>query len=296
MPGIVPLPSGTWAGPFGVWLALLMVTGSASVGQFRSGVSLVEVFAAVTDDQGRPVADLTAGDFAVEEDGVGQRIETFLAGELPLAVAIALDRSFSMTPERLAGSARAVRVFLDALGPADQVMLVAIGSETEILAPLSSDRRQARDALDHLRPWGTTPLHDATIAALSAIQAGTGRRALVLLSDGADRYSVTTAASLVARAREMDVQVYPIAVGRDRPPLFAELASVTGGRSMHATDERQLQQALTALAAELRVQYLLGYTPEPRVSADAVTGWRSIRVRVNRVGTRVRARDGYVAR
>ena len=112
-----------------MWLALLMVTGSASVGQFRSGVSLVEVFAAVTDDQGRPVADLTAGDFAVEEDGVGQRIETFIAGELPLAVAIALDRSFSMTPERLAGSARAVRVFLDALGPADQVMLVAIGSK-----------------------------------------------------------------------------------------------------------------------------------------------------------------------
>ena len=64
--------------------------------QFTSGVSLVEVYATVTDRHGQPVTGLTAADFHVAEDGTPQTITTFAAGEFPLAVAIGLDRSFSM--------------------------------------------------------------------------------------------------------------------------------------------------------------------------------------------------------
>ena len=48
-------------------------------------------------------------------------------------------------------------------------------------------------ALADLKPWGTTGLHDAIITSIDAIQAAKGRRALVLLSDGNDRYSTATA-------------------------------------------------------------------------------------------------------
>jgi len=274
-----------------ILLAGLTLAESAAVLalQFTSGVSAVEVYATVSDARGEPVAGLKASDFRVEEDGTPQSINTFAAGEFPLAVAIGIDRSFSVTPERLAAAKAAARSFVQQLRPADQAMVIAVGSEVETVAPLSANHADAAAALDRLAPWGTTPLHDATLAALDVIQGASGRRALILLSDGEDRYSRTSSDALVAEARRRDVLVYPVATGRKRPELFAELASVTGGRTFHAAERRDLETALGAIARELRLQYLLGYTP----ASDQRRGWRSIRVTVARPEMRVRAREGY---
>jgi Ca-activated chloride channel family protein len=262
--------------------------------QFVSGVSLVEVYATVTDARGELVSGLTRDDFIVEEDSEPQEVSAFAAGEFPLALAVAIDRSFSVSQARLTGMAAAVRELAGRLRPEDELMLLAIGSENEVLAPLSVDRRAALDALARLEPWGTTPLHDAVLAAIKSIQTARGRRALILLSDGADRYSRATAADVIERARTTDVLVYPVTLARQRPRLFAELATITGGRSFQTVDMRTLSATLATIARELRFQYLLGYTPR-RPVADR-PGWRSIRVTVNRPNVRVRARDGYVAR
>src|SRR5262245_9959053 len=168
-------------------------------------------------------------------------------------------------------------------------MVLAIGSDTEVAAPLSTDRGAARAAIDRLEAWGTTPLYDATRVALDKIQSAKGRRALVLLSDGTDRYSDTTATALVDEARRRDVLVYPIAIGPTRPPVFAELAAATGGRSFVAKEPRELSGIVTTIARELRFQYQLGYVPPP----SAGSSWHAIDVEVDRPGVRVRARDGY---
>lgn len=257
--------------------------------QFTSGVSAVEVYATVTDARGEPVSGLEASDFTILEDGKPQVIRTFAAGEFPLAVAVGVDRSFSVSADRLTASTAAARSFVGHLRPADQVMVLAVGSEVETVAPLSADHTAAVTALGRLERWGTTPLYDATLAALDIIQHASGRRALILLSDGEDRYSRTTAYALVAEARRRDVLVYPVATGRKRPDLFVELASVTGGRSFQAAERRDLEAAFGSIARELRLQYLLGYTP----IADERHGWRSIRVTVARPDVKVRAREGY---
>jgi Ca-activated chloride channel family protein len=274
----------------------LIASAPALYAQFTSGVSLVEVYATVTDRLGEPLAGLTAADFRVEEDGVPQTITAFAAGEFPLAVAIGLDHSFSMAGNgnRLGVAKSAARTFIGALRPTDQVMVLAIGGESEVVAPLSADRTAALSAIDRLEPWGTTPLYDAVLTALDAIQSARGRRALVLLSDGTDRYSETRAADLVEHARRRDVLIYPVALGVARPPVFAELATATGGRSFHAREPRDLVATMTAIARELRVQYLLGYVPSRGVSPDPE--WHSIAVTVNRPDLRVRARDGYFSR
>lgn len=265
-------------------------------GQFTSGVNLVEVYATVTDRQGEPVAGLTAADFQIAEDGAGQTISAFAAGEFPLSVAIGLDRSFSMGGKgnRLGVAKSAARTLIGALRPDDQVMIVAIGGDSAIVAPLSQDRAAALSALDRLDAWGTTPLYDATLATLEAIQPARGRRALVLLSDGNDRYSDATAADLVDRARRHDVLIYPVAVGAARPPVFAELATATGGRSFFVRDPGALATTMTTIARELRRQYLLGYAPSRGHSTEP--SWHAIDVTVRRPDVRVRARDGYVGR
>ena len=265
---------GAFAGAFSLLAQPLL-------GQFSSGVNLVEVYATVTDREGQPVTGLTAADFQVAEDQVPQPITTFAAGEFPLSVTIALDRSFSMAGPRLALSKQAARSFIAALKPTDEVMVLAIGSEVETITPPVPAREAAATRWEAIEAWGTTPLYDASVQALDAIQARRGRRALLLISDGIDRDSRTTATELIARARQSGVLVYPVAIGGTRPPLFGELANVTGGRSFFIDDPKRLESQLAILARELRFQYLLGYAPSgvirrrPRVAIDSGDGFET---------------------
>jgi Ca-activated chloride channel family protein len=89
--------------------------------------------------------------------------------------------------------------------------------------------------------------------------------------------------------------IYPVAIGQARPPLFPQLATLTGGRSFQTRDPGQLNSITHQIASELHHQYLLGYSPSKPIAPGAGE-WRSITVRVNRPNVTVRARDGYRAR
>jgi len=260
--------------------------------QFRSGVDVVEVYASVTDGEGRPLQGLARGDFTVREDGVPQTVTVFAEASFPLSVAVAIDRSWSMAGAPLARAHHAVRTLIDALSPSDQAMLVAISARVETVAPLSTDRDAIIAALERLDAWSTTALHDAIIEAIGLVQSGSGRRALILVSDGADRYSTATPTDVLATVRRADVMVYPVALGRHEPPLFAEVAALSGGRSFTASDGAALDRVMRAVADDLHHQYLLGYAPAPRAAPG---GWRPIVVTVGVPGARVRARRGYTA-
>jgi len=263
------------------------------VAQFSSQIQLVEVYATVTDAKGGVVTGLRREDFEVYENNQLQEVSTFAAGEFPLTVALGVDRSWSMAGDRLRLAKQASQAFLRALKPADRSMVVAISSDADVIAPLTMDRDNQNRAIAALDPWSTTALHDAIVAALDRLEPEPGRQALVVFSDGEDRYSRATAAEVLERARRSSALVYPIAIGRVRPPLLAELAMLTGGRSFLVREVRDLQQALAEIAGELRYQYLLGYTLATGL-APGQHEWRSIRVVVRRPGVRVRARDGYV--
>lgn len=284
--------------PFGpVALAGVLVAGlgtqqQESPARFSSQVQLVEVHATATNAKGELLTGLRREDFEVSENDQMQEIATFAAGEFPLTVALGVDRSWSMAGNPLRLAKQASQAFLRALKPADRSMVVAINSEAEVIAPLTMDRRDQERAIAELAPWSTTALHDAIIAALDRLEPEPGRRVLIVFSDGADRYSQATAGQVLERARRSSALVYPIAIGRVRPPLLAELAVLTGGRSVLVREVRDLERTLADIARELRFQYLLGYTPATPIDSGT-REWRSIRVVVKRPGVRVRARDGY---
>jgi Ca-activated chloride channel family protein len=173
-------------------------------------------------------------------------------------------------------------------------MVVAISNEADVIAPLSHDRAAQSRAVAALDPWSTTALHDAIIASLDRLEPEPGRQALVVFSDGTDRYSEATAADVLEHARRSNALIYPIAFGRERPPLLAELAVLTGGRSFLLRDARELDRTLASIARELRYQYLIGYSPSDPIVRGA-REWRSIRVglRDSAPNLRIRARDGY---
>ena len=277
-----------------VWLAGTSVPAyQEPVAQFSSGVQLVEVYATVTDANGGLVTGLRQEDFEVLEDEAGQDISAFAAGEFPLTVVLGIDRSWSMAGDPLRLAKASSQAFLRQLKPTDRSMAVAIGSDAQVIAPLSNDHAQQQRAIEALDPWSTTALHDAIIATLDRLEGEQGRLAVVVFSDGVDRYSDASASRVVERARQSQALIYPITIGRNRPPLAAELAVVSGGRSFLIRDARALDETFTTIARELRYQYLLGYVPM-KPGRPGAREWRSIRVKVKgRSDLRVRARDGY---
>src|SRR5215510_1627275 len=265
-----------------------------ALAKFSSQVQPVEVYATVIDERGELVTGLRQNDFQVYENNRLQDISTFVGGEFPLTVALRVDRSWSMAGKPLELAKQASRGFLNQLKTGDRALVVAISSTADIIAPLSTDRLTQGRAIAALDPWSTTALRDAIVAALDRLAPESGRQALVLFSDGNDRYSSATEAEVIARARRSNALIYPITIGKQRPAFLAELAVLTGGRSFLLKDATELEKTLSTIARELRYQYLLGYAPSHPIEEGAHE-WRSIRVTLNgnHSGLRVRARDGY---
>jgi len=162
--------------------------------RFSSGVQAVEVYATVTDGAGEPVTGLKAGDFQLDDDGRPQTITTFAEGAFPLTVALGVDRSLSMAGEPLRLARRAAEGFLRQLQPGDRSMVVAISAEAEVVAPLDAPRDAQLRAVGALDAWSTTALRDAVVKTLDRLEPEPGRQALVVFSDGTDRYSQVSAA------------------------------------------------------------------------------------------------------
>ena len=277
--------------------ALLAAASLAANVQFSSRVTLVEVYATVTDAGGRPVSGLTRGDFRVLDAGEPCDIEVFAASDFPLSVAVALDRSWSMAGERLEQARAAAGEFLRQLRDQDESMLIGISSEVETLAPLSRDRAVQHAAIEGLAPWGSTRLHDALLDAMARIEVAQGRRALVVLSDGEDRGSRATAAQVADRARRTPVLIYPVSISRRNSSLLAQMAAFTGGRAFWLRGPDGLGETFSAIAQELRQQYLLGYRPPGSSSSSSpqASAWRRITVEIPGRPLRVKARPGYYA-
>jgi len=267
-----------------------------AVARFSSGVQAVEVYATVTDASGEPVTGLKAGDFEITDDRKPQAVTTFAEGAFPLTVALGVDRSLSMRGEPLRLARAAAQGFLRELGPGDRSMVVAISAEADVVAPLDAPRAAQIQAIAGLDAWSTTALRDAVVKTLDRLAPEPGRQALVVFSDGTDRYSQIDSAEMLERARRGAALVYPIVFGRAAVSILSDVARLTGGRSFVLSDARGLDGALASIARELRHQYLLGYAPAGTAEAGR---WHPIQVRVRgqeAKGLRVRARDGYVAR
>lgn len=268
-------------------MAVFSVAGHA---QFASSTETVEVYATVTGTDGQPAVGLTADAFTVLDEGSVQPVTVFAAGTTPLTLAIAVDRSFSMTAEGLDMAKAGARRLLDGLRADDRVLLLTIGGGVERIAGFDTPRGNARSALDRVTLWGSSPIGDTVTRALEGVADGAGRRAVVIWSDGLEREAQTTRADVLDRVRRSNALIYPVAVGRSPSPLLTELAALSGGRLLPARDRAAAVKAAAEIATELRYQYLLGYA-RPAGAA----GWRRIEVKVNQPALKVRARQGYFA-
>jgi Ca-activated chloride channel homolog len=259
-------------------------------------VDAVQVTVTVTDSDGNLVRRLPQDAFRVREDGVPQAITAFSNDNIPLEIVVALDVSYSMT-EAMPSLKVAAGKFLGNLRPADRVTLLAFNDNIFTLARQSTDTAQRVRAVDRLAPWGGTALYDAVLTSMNVLGRQSGRRSLVVFSDGEDQSSVATLKRVEARMETSDATIYPIGLGRGvresgLRAILDRLAEVSGGRAFLTERIDRLQENFGAIVEELSSQYLLAYVP---TNGARDGGWRRIEVDVAGGKYRVRARQGYRA-
>jgi VWFA-related protein len=256
-------------------------------------VDVVQVTAVVTDGDGRFVRGLEERDFRIYEDDRAQPITHFASENIPLEIVAALDISSSMT-EALPGVKDAAKRFLSGLRPDDQVTLLGFNENIFTLARRSTDQDVRERAVDRMAPWGGTALYDAIFKAVDVLGRQSGRRSIVLFTDGDDQSSHASLDAAIARTEGSDATIYAIGQGRavksaDLQKLLRRLATVSGGRSFFTDDHASLDRSFGEILEDLRSQYLLAFVP---ASSERDGSWHRIRVEVSG-RHQVRARQGY---
>lgn len=262
--------------------------------------SIVLVNATITDRSGKAVTGLERRMFRILEDGVEQSIALFEAKETPFAAVILLDTSGSMEDRVVLARAAAIQ-FLQGMRYTDSAAVYNFDSKVTMVQDFSNSG-DIRERMYELKSSGMTVLNDAVYKAAELLsKREEKRRAIVVLSDGADTQSRKSSDSALKAALAAGCTIYTVdmsAIGdmsvsrRQNQGVLKMFAERTGGRFVAAPGGMALREAFKQAVAELGVQYTLAYSPQ-NVKKDGK--WRSIELRVAQPGLTIRARKGYHA-
>jgi Ca-activated chloride channel family protein len=253
----------------------------------------------IVDGAGQPVGGLTQEAFVLQEDDVTVNITSFFgAGEQPVIAMLVIDRSGSMSGDKMAGALDAAHSFVDRIRPGkDQAGIIAFDSSIEQIRPLTDDQAALHQAINTIRASGGTLFYDALYEALEELQTRNGRRIILALTDGQDTGSRHTPDQAIALAQAEGIAVYTIGLGEERM-IFSELdgetleriALETGGEYHQTPSAAQLADLYARILETVQNEYVLGYT-SPTPELDGTT--RRLAVTVTRPPEDLLARGDY---
>jgi Ca-activated chloride channel family protein len=277
------------------------------VASFKASIDMVRIAAVVRDGKGRFVRDLTARDFEVVDGGQTRPIADLQADIAGISIAILFDVSGSMEGHMPNAREAATHVLSWIDASRDEAAVYTFDTHLDERSPFTVGLRVLPDALTGLVPFGATSLHDAI--ALTARRVGERegrRRAVVVMTDGADNASHLKPEDVSAIASAIDVPVYIFGIvpSIDNPSAessthsvesiafagpLADLATWTGGHVFVASTPGQRSIAARQIVDELRHQYVIAF------ESSGKPGWHPLVVRARNKDLIVRARSGYIA-
>jgi Ca-activated chloride channel homolog len=299
----------------------LLSLASAQELQEQVEVQLVQVDLTATDSKGAVVTDLTKDDFTLKEDGKQQTISHFYnssddQNRYPLTISFLVDTSYSMR-EMVAGMTRiqiavkAAEMVITQLKPEDQVELIEFNEKPEAVVPFTSNLDSVREKFESLTfHEAGTAMHDAMLFAEKRIHDRSGRKIIVIFSDGMDSSSKAIYEDVVDAIRKSDATIVtffsdvshfdygmtdPNSIGRVKAQAgedaLQEYADISGGQFFSFHKEPELVKAMEGFRQFVQSQYTLAYTPAVAKKA----AFRKIKIDCRRKGVKLRYRQGYWA-
>jgi VWFA-related protein len=292
------------------------------VATLKVNVNLVSLYFTVHDKHGALIPHLTKDDFNILEDKAPQKIKNFAAeNDQPLTLGILLDTSGSqenvLPLEQQAGAAFLSRV----LRSKDEAFLISFDVNVDLLSDYTSNAHALSRAMDKAQinvgtgggggmPSGTprgTLLYDAVyLATHDKLQQETGRKAIIILTDGEDQGSMEKPQGAIEAAQKSNCIVYVLLIadrgfygrgvytmGYTGDAAMRKMAEETGGRVIDVGNNgKKMEAAFAQIEEELRTQYVASYTP----TNDKLDGsYRKIDVECKGDGLKVQSRKGYYA-
>lgn len=260
-------------------------------------VTSVLVETSVQDKNGRFVKSLPSSSFSVLEDGVPQALDIARHETVGAMFALLIDSSASMS-RRLDFVQRTAATLADYLGPLDRMIVAPFSKGLAPVTGPTDDRQTVADAINAVRSHGGTAILDSLGQLAQSLPEFSGRRAIILITDGYDEHSTASADETLAILKEARVTVYVVAIGGvagvslKGEKLLRRLAVETGGRLFMPPNEARLHTVHDALADDVQNRYLLTYTPSNQ-TLDG--GWREITVNCAQPDLLIKARPGYFA-
>jgi VWFA-related protein len=288
----------------------------------KVNVNLVSLYFTVHDKHGALIPHLTKDDFTVLEDKTQQTIKNFTAeNDQPLTLGILLDTSGSqqnvLPMEQQAGAAFLAHV----LRSKDEAFLISFDVNLDLLSDYTNNAHALARAMDKAEinvgtgggggmpsgaPKGTL-LYDAVYSAThEKLQQETGRKAIIILSDGEDQGSVQKLQGAIEAAQKANAIVYVLLIadrgfygrggfgmGYSGDMVMRQLSEATGGRCIDVGNNgKKMEAAFSQIEEELRTQYVASYTP---TNAKLDGSYRKIDVNVKGDGLKAQTRKGYYA-
>lgn len=261
---------------------------------------LVVLNVTIKDAKNRYVPGLKREDFKVHEDRTQQKILDFSFEETPFAAVILLDTSASME-KKLSLERAACSQFVAGIRDGDTVAIYSFGGMKVKTLQDFTEVRDVPDSVWSMKAEGETPLYDALVKAAEGLaKRPERRRAILVVSDGADTKSkatldqamrkITGAHAAVYAVDLSDATVYGAQPRDNGAEVMKTIAEKTGGQFFRTAGGSKLRDAFADTVEELRHQYTLTYES----TNDRFDGkWRAIEVRISQPQFTVRTRQGY---
>jgi Ca-activated chloride channel homolog len=264
---------------------------------FRAESRMVEVYATVLDHKGKYVDGLPRESFQIRDNDQPQPIVAFDNDAAELSCAILLDTTGSMR-DSLASVKNAISHLIDEYRDQDSIAIYGFSTTLDLLQDFTRDKAAAKRAVMRPRASGGTALFDALTRVTLEIGRRTGKKAVIVFTDGDDNASVLNSQRTTELAKKSGIPLFTVAQGDARRSdslmtRLKDIARLTGGKAYGVKDPHEAAKIFEDVSAELQHTYLLSYRPPE--SKDGA--WRRIQVSLN--GAKeykdytLRSKEGY---
>ncbi len=260
-------------------------------------VDVVQLHVSAVDKDKRFVKGLTEADFSVQEDGRAQKVTGFeVAEKLPLTIGLVVDGSGSMEKVMPFVHDASTELFRNLIRDKDQGFVIEFREQPRMLQSLTGNSKELQRAAGETSARGATALFDSVVLGLYQFRALQGRKALIVVTDGADNHSHVDYETLLRYAKTAGAPIFFIAVNLSVLDFgirgqVNEIARESGGEVFFLSNADKIKGVTERIEEELRSQYIVAF----RTDSQKPDGeYRAITVAVAKPGVTARTIKGYI--